>query len=101
MIRRPGARCVVFLLIALAICIVTPLVVMAQEEEPHRPSPYLTTILSWLPMVVLIVLWVYFMRVIRKTQSQSLGKLDKTSEHMGEVAKQLERIATALERRSE
>jgi len=76
-------------------------VTIAQEEDVQRTSPYVTTLVSWLPVIAIIGFWVYFMKVLRKTQSRSLGQLDKTSEHLGEVAKQLDRIATALERRRE
>jgi len=52
-------------------------------------------------MLVLIGVWIYFMRVMRGSQSKSLSHLDKSGQHMAEIAKQLERIANALERRNE
>jgi len=99
--KARSVRRVVFATIIVLASIFAVFQVSAQIDEPRHASPYMTYVLSWLPMLLLIGLWIYFMRVIRGGQSKSLSHLDKSGQHMAEVAKQLERIANALERRNE
>ncbi len=99
--KSRAGRCLVIATLILVAAISTIFHVSAQTDEPQSASRYLPTILSWLPMLVLIGVWIYFMRVMRGSQSKSLSHLDKSGQHMAEIAKQLERIANALERRNE
>jgi ATP-dependent Zn protease len=72
---------------------------LAQAETPERSSKYLTILLSWLPMILLVGVWLFFMRSFRGNQSKTWGHLSRTDESMSEIAKQLERIANSLEKR--
>ena len=73
--------------------------VSAQAEVSERSSKLLTYFLSWLPMIFLVGIWIFFMRFYRGSQSKTWGHLDRSSQSMSEIAKQLERIANALEKR--
>ena len=86
---------VVFLLLSLPIWSSVP----AQAEVSERSSKFLTYFLSWLPMVLLVAIWIFFMRTYRGSQSKTWGHLDRSDQSMSEIAKQLERIANALEKR--
>ncbi len=45
------------------------------DIEAHKPkeSPYLVTILSWLPMLVLIGIWIFFMRQMQSGGNKALS----------------------------
>ena len=53
---------------------------------------------SWLPFILLLVFWVYFMKKMRASRQGEL--IDRNFEHMERVETLLTRIATSLERQS-
>src|SRR5262245_4854758 len=99
MMRHGALRCMVLSIVFAVASVSASSAALAQASEEQTSSRYLITLLSWLPMLALIGVWFYFMRVIRRGQNKSLTHLDTSGQHMGEIAKQLQRIADALERR--
>lgn len=53
-------------------------------------------LISWLPFLLLIVFWVFFMKKMRVSRHGQL--IDSTIEHQERVVALLERIAVSLER---
>ena len=54
-------------------------------------------VISWLPFLIIVGFWVYFMR---KTKASRYGALTERSfQHMERVEALLERIATSLDQR--
>jgi ATP-dependent Zn protease len=64
---------------------------------PGHTTTWVNLLISWLPFLLLIAFWVYFMkRGLMKKQGQYL---DRHLELMEQQQRLLERIATALEAR--
>lgn len=58
-------------------------------------------LVSWLPMLLLIGVWIYFMKKIRKPQDQTIIHVKEQNDILAKHASALERIATSLEKLSE
>jgi ATP-dependent Zn protease len=52
-------------------------------------------IISWVPFILLIGFWLYFMKKMRTSRQGQL--IDRSFEHMDRVEALLQRIATALD----
>jgi ATP-dependent Zn protease len=53
-------------------------------------------LISWLPFLLLIAFWVFFMKKMRVSRQGDL--IDRSFEHQARVEALLERIAVSLER---
>ena len=53
-------------------------------------------LISWVPFLLLIVFWIFFVKKMRVTRQGEL--IDRTFEHQDRVVALLERIAVAVER---
>ena len=59
---------------------------------------FIKIFVSWFPMIVLIAVWIFFMRKMRGPQNQTVVYLKRQNELMEEYIKVSERIAFALEK---
>jgi cell division protease FtsH len=59
-----------------------------------------TLLINWFPMLLLIGVWIYFMRNMKKSPGkwQSSGD-DEIKQHLEKIEQSLERIAGALEKK--
>ncbi len=46
---------------------------VAIEAEPAVQSPYLTALISWIPMLILVALWIFFMRQMQSGGNRALA----------------------------
>jgi len=53
-------------------------------------------LVSWMPFIILLVFWFYFLRKVRPSRHAEL--VDRTFVHMERVEKLLEQIAVSLEK---
>jgi ATP-dependent Zn protease len=74
----------------------TPRVVAAAEGQSKETWETLLT--SWFPILLLIAVWIYFMRQ-RGGKWQS-GSNEETNRHLERIGQSLDRIANALEKKS-
>jgi ATP-dependent Zn protease len=56
-----------------------------------------SALFSWIPFIVLIVFWIYFMKRMKASRHPEL--VARTFQHMERVEALLERIAIAVEKR--
>ncbi len=75
--------------------IIIPQIVVAAEENSR--DVWQTLLISWGPMLLLIAVWIYFVRRLQgKGKSWSL---QETNQHLEKIEQSLERIARALEKK--
>jgi hypothetical protein len=55
-------------------------------------------LISWTPMIILIVVWIVFMRIYRRPQDQTIAHLQRQNELMEKYIGVTERIAMSLEK---
>lgn len=55
-------------------------------------------IVSWLPMIILVGIWIFFMQRMKPGQNQTVELLNKQNELMEQYIKVTERVAEALEK---
>ncbi len=60
------------------------------------PESMWRAIISWVPFILLIVFWIYFVRKIKMSRHGELT--ERSFQHMDRVEALLERIADQLER---
>jgi preprotein translocase subunit YajC len=53
----------------------------------------INTLISWLPLIALIVVWVFFMRKHRKTQNHTIEYMKKQNDLTERIALAIEKIA--------
>ena len=78
----------------------TPFQVFAQEHRPPD-SPWMTALITWAPVILLIALWVFFMRRMswfgkggyREYMRVSQEKIVLIEQHLAEIASTLKKIA--------
>ena len=58
-------------------------------------------LVSWFPMIVLIAVWIYFMKKMKSPQSKTIEYLGRQNELLAKYAESNERIAVALEKLAE
>ena len=56
-----------------------------------------SAVVSWIPLIILIVFWGYFMRKLKASRQPELAA--RSFQHMDRVEALLERIAVAVEKR--
>ena len=56
-----------------------------------------SALVSWIPVIVLVGFWVYFMRKLKASRQPELAA--RSFQHMERVEALLERIAVAVEKR--
>jgi hypothetical protein len=61
-------------------------------------QPWWNFFVSWLPFLLLLAFWVFFMKKVRMSRQAEL--IDRTFEHQVRVEALLERIAVSLERQA-
>jgi Na+/H+ antiporter NhaC len=72
-----------------------PQIVFAASQDSKEM--WETIFVSWFPMLLLIGVWIYFMRKMRgKGQTWSA---EQTNQHLEKIGQSLERIAKALEKK--
>ena len=78
--------------------LVIPQIVAAAEGTPR--DTWETILINWFPMLLLIGVWIYFMRNMRKRRGnwQSWGG-EETNKQLEKIAQALEHIARALEKK--
>jgi ATP-dependent Zn protease len=74
-------------------------VLFAQAEPTPPPSRLAVTLLSWLPLILVVGLWLFFMRKLTGKGGRSAQYVSRSETHMAEVEAQLKRIVELLERR--
>jgi hypothetical protein len=88
----------VFAVLALAL----PLLFLASAaiaQEGSRPSALATILYTWAPMLVVVGLWIFFMRGMRWFGKGGYkGYIKASQDHMDSIDQSLQRIATQLER---
>ncbi len=57
--------------------------------------------ISWTPMIILIGVWIYFMKKMKKPQDSTIIYLEKQNELMENYIDVTERIASSLEKIAE
>ena len=62
---------------------------------------FIQVFISWFPMIILIGVWIFFMRKMKGPQNQTIIYLEKQNKLMKEYIKVSERIAVSLEKISE
>ena len=80
--------------------IVVPLQLFAQEQQPEDPTWY-TALVTWLPFLFLIGLWIFFMRKVgwvgkggyREYMRVSQDKMVQIEAHLADIAASLRKIA--------
>jgi len=60
---------------------------------------FLSVFLGWFPLIVLIAVWIFFMRKYRGTQAATIDYMKKQVELTERMASAMERIAEAVEKR--
>jgi len=60
---------------------------------------FLSVFLGWFPLIVLIAVWIFFMRKYRGTQTATIDYMKKQVELTERMASAMERIAEAVEKR--
>ena len=79
-----------------------PLVAFAQEAE--RQNSFVTALITWLPLLFLIVLWVLFFRRIpgkggyREYMRVSQERIERIEGHLADIAVSLRKIAESNDR---
>ncbi len=75
-----------------------PQIVDAAEETSREM--WETLLINWFPMLLLIGVWIYFMRNMKKQPGkwQSWGG-EEITQHLEKIEQSLERIAKALEKK--
>jgi ATP-dependent Zn protease len=69
---------------------------LAQEES--RPSAIATIFYTWTPVLVIVGLWIYFMRRFGGGKGGYKGYIKASQDRMESIDQSLQRIATQLER---
>ena len=54
-------------------------------------------LVSWTPMIILIGVWIFFMKKLRMPQSKQMDYLKRQNELMEQFVEKAERIAVSLE----
>jgi hypothetical protein len=77
----------------------------AQDYGQRSPSPWSSIFTFLVPLVLLILVWLVMWKRIglgkggyRKLISENQERMAQIETHLGEISRQLERIATSLER---
>ncbi len=77
----------------------------AQVSGQTRESPWTSSLTLFAPILLLIVLWLVFWRKIgfgkggyRNLISENQERMAQIENHLAEISRQLERIATSFER---
>ena len=68
----------------------------AAQSVEREPSTFLTVLVGWSPIVLLIVLWIWFMRRIGANKNSAY--IDRGLVHMNRVEEQNDQIIAALDR---
>lgn len=93
----PARILTVLLLLACA-----PSVAFAQEAEPE--SPWLTLLFTWAPVLLIVGLWVFFMRRMgmgKKGPNSYAGYMQSSRERMDQIEGHLASISKSLAEISE
>jgi|GEM_PF-2063101 len=85
---------------SLLTCFVLTVPQVVDAAEQTSKEMWETLLINWLPMLLLIGVWIYFMRNMKKSPGkwQSTGS-DEINQHLEKIEQSLERIARALERK--
>ena len=74
----------------------------AMAEEESRPSALSTILYTWAPVLIIVALWLFFMRFMRNAGGGVKGGykayLRSSQERIESIDQSLQRIATQLER---
>ena len=89
-------RLTAYSLFAASMCAVA----FAQESAPPEDSPFWTAFVTWLPFLMLIGLWLFFMRKMGGKKGYA-SYMASSQERLASMDDSLKRIATSLERLSE
>lgn len=54
-------------------------------------------LISWTPMIILIGVWIFFMKKLRMPQSKQIDYLKRQNELMAQYVEKTERIAVSIE----
>jgi hypothetical protein len=81
------------------VALLHPIVLFAQAAEPPKQSqsPFWTALITWLPFLVLIALWLLFMRKLGGKRGYT-AYVESSQERLGSIDESLKRIASSLER---
>ena len=84
-----------------------PVAALAQQPAP-KDSPFITAVITWLPILALIGLWWLFMRRLnvfgkggyREYMSVTQERIGRIEEHLADIAASLRKIADSSNDRS-
>jgi hypothetical protein len=71
-------------------------IALAQQEVAREPSPFLTLLVGWFPVIILLLLWWWVMR--RSGVGKNSAYMDRGHAHMDRVEQQNDEIIAALDR---
>jgi ATP-dependent Zn protease len=78
--------------------LIIPRVVAAAEETPREV--WETILINWFPMLLLIGVWIYFMRNMKRQPGKwQSWRSEDITQHLEKIEQSLERIAKALEKK--
>jgi ATP-dependent Zn protease len=72
-------------------------VLFAQEVQPERESRLWTAFITWLPFLVLVALWWFFMRKLGGKKGYA-ANIEASQQRLESIDASLKRIASSLER---
>lgn len=84
-----------FLLLHAGMLSLVPGVAFAAEGQ--GTEAWEAIFINWFPMIVLIGVWIYFMKQMRGKGSP--WNMEQTNQHLEKIEQSLERIARALEKK--
>jgi|ERR1700741_3768414 len=85
------------LILPAVVALLHSVVLFAQEAEPQKDSPLWTAVITWVPFLALIALWVFFMRRLGGKRGYT-AYIESSQARLGSIDESLKRIASSLER---
>jgi ATP-dependent Zn protease len=87
-------------ILSLLTCVILTVPQVVDAAEQPSKGMWETLLINWFPMFLLIGVWIYFMRNMKKSPGkwQSTGG-DEVNQHLDRIEQSLERIARALEKK--
>jgi ATP-dependent Zn protease len=74
-----------------------PTLAFAQQATASKNSPFITAVITWLPVIALIGLWWWFMRKMGGKKGYA-GYMLSSQERLESIDQSLKQIAQSLER---
>jgi ATP-dependent Zn protease len=85
--------------LTLMLALAAPAALLAQEDG--RESPIMALLYTWAPVLLIVALWIFFMRRFGWGKGGYKQYMMTNQEHMASIDRNLERIAVQLEKLTE